>query len=496
MKSPIRRTLCSLVLVALMLCTSCVYMKMNPPPDADKAVLAGNNSCWLATASNMLAGAGYGNGTTVQARANDIYGNMTAHFGTADGGWTDTALSWWLGSGHNTWTTNPYSVVTVYGNKSPKYPWADVNGAQYIGNQLRECNFVGLSISWPTNAAGVIGSGGHAITAWGDLSGDGTLTGNPGTVRLTDSDNDTGGDVQGYVYDTYTSPNPGGANEGNGWYINYDPNHPYIKHIVVLSAATNAAGNRLAQKVVGSYRIHQRQERPATDLHYRVGTDVDILSYKTTIDWSTGTPPSITEATPRRSLTVDWDLSAKSVPYCTWVTITMEFILPVWNAIQYNDVRFTYPGLEPMKLPDIRWEMKTPFLRNASTIRNVTGGYVIGAFDIVETASQRKVADYRFVHQYSYNQSPEEHTFILAGPTGFAAANFRFGHSYGSLDTGALWGFEKWMTRVPDGRVMLGAGPVEVPVVWTGLLPYPEGEDIRGRIPDIKKGLFTTPEKE
>jgi hypothetical protein len=371
-----------------------------------------------------------------------------------------------------------------------------VNGAQYIGNQLRECNFVGLSISWPTNAAGVIGSGGHAITAWGDLSGDGTLTGNPGTVRLTDSDNDTGGDVQGYVYDTYTSPNPGGANEGNGWYFNYDPNHPYIKHIVVLSAATNAAGNRLAQRVVGSYRLHQRQERPATDLHYRVGTDVDILSYKTTIDWSTGTPPSITEATPRRSLTVDWDLSAKSVPYCTWVTITTEFILPVWNAIQYNDVRFTYPGLEPMKLPDIRWEMKTPFLRNASTIRNVTGGYVIGAFDIVETASQRKVADYRFVHQYSYNQSPEEHTFILAGPTGFAAANFRFGHSYGSLDTGALWGFEKWMTRVPDGRVMLGAGPVEVPVVWTGLLPYPEGEDIRGRIPDIKKGLFTTPEKE
>ena len=50
MKSPNRRALCSLLFVALLLCTSCVYMKMNPPPDADKAFLAGNNSCYLATA--------------------------------------------------------------------------------------------------------------------------------------------------------------------------------------------------------------------------------------------------------------------------------------------------------------------------------------------------------------------------------------------------------------------------------------------------------------
>lgn len=98
-----------LVIGLIVLVTSCVYMKMNPPPDADKAFLAGNNSCYLATAANMLAGAGYGTGTTVQARADNIYGDLTAQFGTANGGWTDSAVTWWLGSTHNTWTTNPYT---------------------------------------------------------------------------------------------------------------------------------------------------------------------------------------------------------------------------------------------------------------------------------------------------------------------------------------------------------------------------------------------------
>ena len=141
---------------------------------------------------------------------------------------------------------------------------------------------MGLSISWPTSGSS-IGSGGHAITAWGDSSGDETLTENPSSIRVTDSDTDNGGDVQSYTYDTYTNPNPGGPNEGNGWYINYDSNHPYIKHIIVLSQATTPSGGALSQKVVGSYKIHQNKDSNATDLHYKVGTDVDILSYLTTL---------------------------------------------------------------------------------------------------------------------------------------------------------------------------------------------------------------------
>jgi hypothetical protein len=183
------------------------YMKMDPPPDADKAFLAGNNSCWLATAANMLAGAGYGVGATVQARANNINANLTAHYGTANGGWADTALTWWLSSAHNTWPANPYDVVTVYGNKT-RNPWANANGAQFIGNELRRCQMLGLSISWPRTSAGGSAYGGHAIACWGDSGGNAVLAGNPAQVIVVDSDRDTGGNVQTYTYDVYTHPTP------------------------------------------------------------------------------------------------------------------------------------------------------------------------------------------------------------------------------------------------------------------------------------------------
>lgn len=480
---------CSFVILTA-LCvfgTSCaVYMKMNPPPDADKAFLTDpsvpvDGSCYLATAANMLAGAGYGSGNTVQARTDEIYGELTSNLST-NGGWVDAALDWWLGSTNNTWPNNPYAVVDVYGHKTPKYPWAEPNGARDIGNYLRDCDFVGLSISWPTNAVGVIGDGGHAITGWGDPSGSATLNTNPTGVRVVDSDTDTGGDVQSYTYDAYTNPNPGGANEGNGWYFDYSANHPYIKHIVVLSPTEYPSGGKMTQTVVGSYQIHQSNKRTdAIDLHYKVGTDTDILSYKTTVDWETESLPTITESEPqRRSLTVDWDFSEEPVPYCSWVTITTEFILPVWNAIEYDDVHFTYPKvMELQYAPSLRWQMETPMIEKAWTIPNVTGGYVVGSFDIINPdlpSGQSIVGRYRFIHEYSYNQSPEYHVFTLTGERGYYATNFRFGHSYGLLDTESLWKFENWMTEIPEKPYPLGDRPTEIRIDWKGLLPYPEGD--------------------
>jgi len=508
-RSNIRRFITAFLVVV---CLSCVYMKMDPPADVDKSPFPpapNDNSCWQATASNMLAGAGFGSGNTLQARAEEIYGEMTANFGLPPHGWTDTALDWWLNSANNIWPNNPYTEVTVYGHKLPKHPWADPTGARFIGNELRRCQFVGLSISWPTdalNAAGVnmIGSGGHAFTAWGDevtpalscnccykSGSSGTLSENPSKVRVTDSDRETGGDVQSYSYDSYNNPNPGGPNEGNGWYIDYDPNHPYIKHIVTLCPIDIPGGCQTTQKVVGSYKIHQDNKIDATDLHYEVGTDIDILSYKTTVDWSTANTPDIMEGEPqRRKLKVDWDFSDKPVPYCTWVTITTEFVLPCWNAIEYDSVHFTYPEVDSITpVPDLDWEIQTPVLENADTILSVTGGYVIGAFDIIspeQRPGREVVGEYRLIHEYNYNQDPEDHIFILTGEQGYYATNFRFGHSYGYLSAGSLWKFDDWMTEIPGKRYPL-AEKIELPLNWEGRLPYPEGEDIRGRIPEIKK---------
>ena len=500
----------ALPLILGLLSTSCTYMKMNPPPDADKVVLAGNNSCWLATASNMLAGAGYGSGATVQARADDIYADMTGNYGVANGGWTDTAVSWWLGSSNNTWTTNSYTVVTVYGNKSPKYPWSNADGAEDIGNELRTCNLVGISISWPTdavvNGTPVIGSGGHAITGWGDSywlpweDYSDPITANPSNVRVSDSDNDTGGNVQRYRYDGYNNPNPGGANEGNGWYFSYDPNHPYIKHIITLTPTQTAGGGAMTQRVLGSYKIHQDKATSATDLHYQVGTDAEILTYNTRVDWEADTPPDIQESQPqRRSLDVDWDFTGKPVPQCEWVTIDTEFILRAWNAISYEDVHFTYPdGSVAHIAPDLSWEVRTPEIENAATIQNVTGGYMVGSFDIIDPrlpGEKKLVGEYRFVHQYSFNQSPEQHTLALKGKSGFQVTNVRFGHSYGYLNKEMLWSYQDWLTDKESAIFELGESPVEIAVNWAGRLPYPEGEDIRGRIPEIKRGLILDPRK-
>ena len=472
------------------------YMKMNPPADVDKdGVTHPDNSCWMATAANMLAGAGYGDGDTLQARANDIYNDLVTWTNKADTGWTDTALSWWLNSINNTWPNNRYKVVTVYGNKIPKYPWTDPNGPRFIGNELRRCQMLGLSISSPTAGAS-IGSGGHAITCWGDNGEDEELTDNPGSVRVTDSDRDTGGDVQSYDYDAFTNPNPGRANEGNGWYFNYNVNHAYIKHIVTLCYIDDPTDITITQKVVGSIKVHQGLATPATDLHYVVGTDTDILTYKTTIDWATENLPAITEADPRRELSVGWDLSDKPVPQCNDVTITTEFILPRYNGIWYKKVCFTYPAELvvpiPIPIPDLRWEMETPILVEAFRIPNVTGGYVVGSFDVInleQPAEERRVAEYRFVHEYSYDQNPEEHILLLTGEKGLAVTNVRVGHNYGYPTSQELWKFEDWMTEIPDDVYELGDDPVELKIDWKERLPYPPGEDITGMIPG-KKGVL------
>jgi hypothetical protein len=456
------------------------FMAMDPPPDSDKPlpVPAGDQSCWMHNAANMLAGAGYGNGTTVQARSDDIFANMNTQYGTANGGWPSAAMQWWLASPHNTWTNNPYTVVTTYGNTNCA-PWANANGAMDLGNELRQANMAGIAIRWPQTGTGC--SGGHAITPWGD---DNTsiqqLTANPGGVRVTDSDTDNGGDVQAYTYDAYTNPNPGGPNEGNGWYFNaYGGNHPYIIDIVTLSPTIGPSGPD-SVRVTGCYQIQQTSEQEASDLHYRVGTDVDILSYRTWLDWTEG-PPTITENQPRRELIVDWDLSGNKIPKGTWVTICTEFIESNWNSISYQEVHFTYPDGMATKFPDLAWTMETPIIDKAEAIPNVTGGYVIGNFDIYDSnasISTEPVARYRFVHQYLYNQSPESHTFQLTGTPGFVFANSRFTHSYGYPTLLELWRLEKFMSLGSDlgiEQIILGDRPVIIPINWKGRLPYPEG---------------------
>jgi hypothetical protein len=226
--------------------------------------------------------------------------------------------------------------------------------------------------------------------------------------------------------------------------------------------------------VKGSYQIHQTSEESATDLHYRVGTDVDILTYRTWINWD-GTP-NITESQPRRELTVDWNLS-KPAPQCTWITINTEFVERSWNSISYNDVHFTYPGGKRFKLPDLNWRIETPLIPRADSIPNVTGGYVIGGFDVYDAnVPQEPAVRYRLVHQYLYSQSPEIHTLFLGGTAGYQIKNVSFTHSYGYPTQEELWRVDKWMTQERDSLRTLSDRPLRIDINWKGRLPYPEGD--------------------
>jgi hypothetical protein len=478
-----------LCFLMLFLFNGCVYLKMVPPPDVDKNPFppaTTDNSCWMATASNMLAGAGYGNGVTVQQRADDIYADMVAHYGTANRGWHDTAITWWLNSNNNTWPNNPYTVVTVLGTKSMN-PWTAQDAPERMGDELRKCAFLGVAFSWPTASNLTIGEGGHATTDWGDNWPGAELTFNPSQIKITDSDREGTKNEQTYDYDSYSNPNPGGPNEGNGWYFDYSSNHPYLRCAISLSPTDELSDNKLTQKVIGSYRIHQANKIRAIDLHYNVGTDINILSYRTELDWDRTLVPDITEGQPNRTfLLVDWDLKSKPVPHCTWVTITTEFILPNWNAISYKDVYFTYPKIARVPVPSLRWSMTTPTLERTEGIPDITGGYVIGAFNILSTETDEIISEYRFIHQYSYTQSPELHTFTLEGDRGFYVADMRFGHDYGFPSDTELWNFTDWMTRI-DKKYRLDQEKIELKIDWSGRLPYPRGMDVRDVLEYIRE---------
>ena len=58
---------------------SAEWRKDPMPPDVDK--IKPDLTCWLATAANMLAAAGYGSGADAQEKAEGIYMQLKKQFG-------------------------------------------------------------------------------------------------------------------------------------------------------------------------------------------------------------------------------------------------------------------------------------------------------------------------------------------------------------------------------------------------------------------------------
>ena len=91
-------------MVALLACNGVAVAQYdvysNGVPDVDKSAATPppDNSCWIASAANNLAAAGWGTGATVQARADNIYNNdLMPHYANgAWPGWSSVAINYWL----------------------------------------------------------------------------------------------------------------------------------------------------------------------------------------------------------------------------------------------------------------------------------------------------------------------------------------------------------------------------------------------------------------
>jgi hypothetical protein len=136
-----------------------------PVPDVDLADHghAAFQTQWLATASNMLAAAGYGPaGQGPQTRADSIYNTLTGDLGIAHAGEVELAVNYWLHAyGKNPdrpgvyQPNNSYIDVTVV----QKDAGLDLNDYNFLLGELDRCQYVGVHFysspdAWSTLVGG------------------------------------------------------------------------------------------------------------------------------------------------------------------------------------------------------------------------------------------------------------------------------------------------------------------------------------------------------
>jgi hypothetical protein len=367
--------------------------------------------------------------------------------------------------------------VTVYGCKTQCDAWSDPDGPQFVGNELRDCHYVGFYLGFdtpldtPDDACFLNAK--HVITAWGDDRGDepDVLNENPTTVYVTDSDQSTGENhgVEEYDYTWDT----------DRWYIDYSKNDevtqdPYIWNVVTLSEPDTECDGQ-GQDATGSYDIENDEPAPAVGLEYFVGTDTRICTYTTDLDWETGDEvPRIVkyhEEDPfsREYLEVIWDLTETPVDPGEWVTITTDFLLPQWNAVEYWGVKFLYA------LPPAEGDAKASIGWNIETLDDTvpgTGGYVIGAFDVyADETGSNKLGEYRLMHEFGIvDPGSETHDFTIDSrdESPVWIGGLRFGRSSEPLDADQLWNFDCWVENDAPVQPLTASGSLDWVTIEAG----------------------------
>lgn len=166
--------LCSVCVCVLLASTSwgqlpAQFIKLSqdgtPIPDVDKVNPSDpyDSSCWLASASNILAAAGYGSGGAAQQRAQGIYSQLTAAYGTLSGGAPDQAISYWLAWHGKNPDSSDYQPMLSYTDVTAVYAGLGQADYNFLQNELLRCQYVGVQFENPAHAVTLVG--------WDDTNG-------------------------------------------------------------------------------------------------------------------------------------------------------------------------------------------------------------------------------------------------------------------------------------------------------------------------------------
>jgi len=140
----------------------------NKVPDVDKSpppLAANDMSCWLGVASNLLAGAGWGNNASAQQNADVIYNQLTTHFTKLLTGRCELAINWWLinyGQNPNAPDANFYNPTGSYTDVTHFFAGGGLSAGTYnfLLDELVRCQYVAVSVDTFTDV-------GHELTLVG-----------------------------------------------------------------------------------------------------------------------------------------------------------------------------------------------------------------------------------------------------------------------------------------------------------------------------------------
>jgi len=144
-------------------------------PDVDKQGVPpqpnpGDNSCWQATAANLLGGAGYGTGGDPQARADSIYATLTADLGTGNLGQTARAINYWLHMYGKNPASAEYQPDNTYTDVTDFSGLVTANDYDFLLDELVRCQYVAVSFDQPAHTMTLVGGIKESILPGGSFS--------------------------------------------------------------------------------------------------------------------------------------------------------------------------------------------------------------------------------------------------------------------------------------------------------------------------------------